>query len=174
MMQSSPMNSNRAIILLGRLFFGAMFVYAAYSKLLHPTFILHPWFALKFAVKANLANFAGEVETFKFLSASSSGALAQVLPFVELSLGLLLLIGWRVRYWFAGVSLLLVVFLSVLTRAYVLHLDIKNCGCFATPEPLTGMTLVRDGALLAAALFCTYFAFVEARKPHPWTATPSS
>ena len=170
MMQSSPLNLRRALILLGRIFFGAMFVYAAYSKLLHPTFILHPWFAFKFAVKANLANFAGEVETFKFLSASSSGALAHVLPFVELSLGLLLLIGWRARYWFAGASLLLVVFLSVLTRAYLLHLDIKNCGCFATPEPLTGMTLVRDGLLLAAALLCTYLAFIEARRPHPWTA----
>jgi uncharacterized membrane protein YphA (DoxX/SURF4 family) len=174
MMQSSPLTLRRALILLGRLSFGAMFVYAAHSKLLQPTFILHPWFALKFAVHANLANFAGEVETFKFLSVSASTTLAHVLPFVELSLGLLLLIGWRARYWFAGASLLLVVFLFVLTRAYLLHLDIKNCGCFATPEPLTGMTLVRDGLLLAAALVCTYLAFIEARKPHPWTAAPTS
>ena len=170
MMQSSPMNFRRAIILVGRFFFGAMFIYAAYSKLLHPTFMLHPWFAFQFAVKSNLANFAGEVETFKFLSTEHSAMLAKVLPFVELGLGLLLLIGWRVRYWFACVSLLLVVFLSVLTRAYLLHLDIKNCGCFATPEPLTGMTLVRDGLFLAAALLCTSFAFVQARRPHPWTS----
>ena len=116
------------------------------------------------------ANFAGEVETFKFLPAANAALLARTLPFIELALGLLLLIGWRVRYWLTGVSLLLVVFLSVLTRAYLLHLDIKDCGCFATPEPLNGMTLVRDSVFLAAALLCTYFAFVEARKPHPWTA----
>jgi uncharacterized membrane protein YkgB len=173
MMQSSPLNLRRIVIILGRLFLGATFVYAAYSKILHPTFILHPWFAFKFAVKANLASFASEVETFKFLSASASALLAHTLPFIELALGLLLLIGWRVRYWLTGVSLLLVVFLSVLTRAYLLHLDIKDCGCFATPEPLNGLTLVRDSVFLAAALLCTYFAFIEARKPHPW-ATPKN
>ncbi len=171
MMQSSPLNFRRVIILLGRLFLGATFVYAAYSKILHPTFILRPWFAFKFAVTANLANFASEVETFKVLSASGSAFVAHTLPFVELALGLLLLIGWRVRIWLAGVSVLLLGFLSILTRAYILHLDIKNCGCFATPEPLTGMTLVRDGLFVAVALLCTYFAFVENRKPHPWTAS---
>jgi DoxX len=170
MMQSSPFSLRRAAILLGRLFLGATFVYAAYSKILHPTFILHPWFAFKFAVTLNLANFASEVETFKVLSATGSAFVAHTLPFVELALGLLLLIGWRVRFWLAGVSLLLLAFLSILTRAYLLHLDIKNCGCFATPEPLTGMTLVRDGLFVAVALLCTYFAFVEAGKPHPWTA----
>ena len=45
-----------------------------------------------------------------------------------------------------------------------------NCGCFATPEPLTGMTIVRDGSLSALALLMTVFAFLEARKPHPWSA----
>jgi hypothetical protein len=45
-----------------------------------------------------------------------------------------------------------------------------NCGCFATREPLTGMTVVRDGMLVALALFMTVFAFIEARQPHPWSA----
>jgi len=164
------MNFRRFAILLGRLFLGVTFLYAAYSKLFHPNFMLHPWFAFKFAVSANLANFASEVETFKVLSREGSAFVAHTLPFVELALGLLLLIGWRVRIWLATVSLLLLGFLSVLTRAFLLHIEIKNCGCFATPEPLTGMTLVRDGVFLAIALLCTYFAFVEARKPHPWAA----
>jgi len=51
-----------------------------------------------------------------------------------------------------------------------LHMDI-NCGCFGTPEKLTGMTVVRDGALAVLALLMTIFAFLEARQPHPW-ATP--
>ena len=173
-MQSSPMNFRRAIILIGRLFLGGTFIYAAYSKLLHPNFLLHPWFAFKFAVSANLANFASEVETFKVLSADGSAFVAHTLPFVELALGLLLLIGWRVRIWLAAVSLLLLGFLSVLTRAFLLHIEIKNCGCFATPEPLTGMTLVRDGLFVFVALLCTYFAFIEARKPHPWVAPSNS
>jgi uncharacterized membrane protein YphA (DoxX/SURF4 family) len=168
------MNLRRAVVLIGRLFLGGTFIYAAYSKILHPTFILHPWFAFKFAVTANLANFAAEVETFKVLSASGSALLAHTLPFIELALGLLLVIGWRARYWLTAVSLILVLFLSVLTRAFLLHLDIKDCGCFATPEPLTAMTLVRDGFFVAIALLCTYCAFAEARKPHPWTAPSNS
>jgi hypothetical protein len=45
-----------------------------------------------------------------------------------------------------------------------------NCGCFATPEPLTIKTVIRDGALAALALLMTIFAFSEAPKPHPWSA----
>jgi hypothetical protein len=60
-------------------------------------------------------------------------------------------------------------FLGVVTRAYLLHMDI-NCGCFGTPEKLTGMTVVRDAAFSALAVLMTYFAFVEARQPHPWNA----
>jgi uncharacterized membrane protein YphA (DoxX/SURF4 family) len=174
MMQSSPFNLRRAIVLIGRFFLGATFIYAGYSKILHPTFLLHPWIAFKFAVTANLANFASEVETFKVLSASGSAFVAHILPLVEVALGLLLLIGWRVRVWLAAASLLLIGFLSVLTRAFLLHLDIKNCGCFATPEPLTGMTLVRDGLFVAVALLSTYCAVIEAQKPHPWSAPSNS
>jgi len=57
----------------------------------------------------------------------------------------------------------------VVIRAYVLHMDI-NCGCFGTPEKLTGMTVIRDSLFLLLALLMTVFAFIEARKQHPWTA----
>ena len=61
----------------------------------------------------------------------------------------------------------------VVTRAYLLHMDI-NCGCFATPEPLTIMTVLRDGALVLLALVMTVLAFQEAAKPHPWSVPESS
>src|SRR2546422_8225335 len=51
---------------------------------------------------------------------------------------------------------------GVVSRAYLLHMNV-NCGCFATPEPLTGMTVARDGALVALAVLMTIFAFMEAR-----------
>jgi hypothetical protein len=73
------------------------------------------------------------------------------------------------RIWASAVTLIMVGFLAVVTRAYLLHMDI-NCGCFGTPEKLTGMTVVRDSAFVALAVLMTYFAFVEARKPHPWNA----
>jgi uncharacterized membrane protein YkgB len=94
---------------------------------------------------------------------------AHTLPFVEIVLGLLVLIGWRLRIWAAAITAIMVAFLTVVTRAYLLHMDI-NCGCFGTPEKLTGMTVVRDGAFTLLALLTTIFAFMEAREPHPWSA----
>jgi hypothetical protein len=60
-------------------------------------------------------------------------------------------------------------FFSVVTRAYLLHMDIK-CGCFGEPEPLTGFTVLRDGSLALLAVLMTVFAYQEARRPHPWSA----
>jgi hypothetical protein len=39
---------------------------------------------------------------------------------------------------------------------------------------LTIKTVLRDGALAALAVWMTVFAFLEARKPHPWTAPQNS
>lgn len=170
MMQSSPLNLRRAIIWTGRLVLGGIFVYAGFSKLLMPNNAhLWPMFFLKFSISMNISVFAQQVESYKLISPEASQMVAHTLPFVEIVLGLLLLIGWRLRIWATAITAIMVGFLAVVTRAYLLHMDI-NCGCFGTPEKLTGMTIVRDGALVALALLMTIFAFLEAREPHPWSA----
>src|SRR6266403_5018189 len=169
MMQSSPLNIRRAIIWIGRLVLGGIFVYAGFSKLLMPNTHLWPMFVLKFSITMNISSFAQQVESYKLISPEASQLVAHTLPFVEIVLGLLLLIGWRLRIWATAITAIMVGFLAVVTRAYLLHMDI-NCGCFGTPEKLTGMTVVRDGALVALALLMTIFAFLEARQPHPWAA----
>jgi putative oxidoreductase len=169
MMQSSPLNFRRVVIWIGRLLLGGIFVYAGYAKLTYPNHNLWPWFMLKFSVAANLSTFAFQVESYKVLGSAGSSLVAHTLPYVEMVLGLLLLSGWKFRIWAAMVSAILVGFLTLVTRAYLLHMDI-NCGCFGTPEPLTIMTVMRDGALVALAVITTAFAFQEARQSHPWTA----
>jgi hypothetical protein len=171
MMQSSPMNWRRAVILVGRLVLAGVFLFAAYSKIFLPNSLFGP-LPTKFALSINLQNFVPAVEQYKVVSPDTAVSIAHTLPFIELSLGLLLLFGWRIRIWLSVASAMLVGFLSLLTWAFLKHMDIKDCGCFASsiPEPLNGWTLVRDGAFLAFALLITYFAFVEARKPHPWAA----
>jgi uncharacterized membrane protein YphA (DoxX/SURF4 family) len=170
MMQSSPINLRRAIIWIGRLVLGGIFVYAGFSKLLMPNNAhLWPMFFLKFSISMNLSSFAEQVESYKMISLEASQLVAHTLPFVEIVLGLLLLIGWRLQIWATAITAIMVGFLAVVTRAYLLHMDI-NCGCFGTPEKLTGMTVVRDGAFTALAMLMTVFAFLEARKPHPWSA----
>jgi len=168
MMQSSPFNFRRIIIWIGRLVLGGIFVYAGFSKLLLPNTNLWPIFALKFSIIMNISLFAQQVESYKIISSEASRLVAHTLPFVEIVLGLLLLIGWRFRMWAAAITAIMVGFLGVVTRAYLLHMDI-NCGCFGTPEKLTGWTVLRDSAFASLAILMTVFAFIEARQPHPWS-----
>jgi uncharacterized membrane protein YphA (DoxX/SURF4 family) len=169
MLQSSPLTIRRAVIWLGRLVLGGIFVYAGYSKLFLPNFNPWPLFALRFSLSTNIANFAVQVDSYKLLSPGGVSFVAHTLPFAEIVFGFLLLVGWHLRIWASLITLIMLGFLAAVSRAYLLHMNI-NCGCFATPEPLTGMTIVRDGALAALALLMTVFAFLEARKPHPWSA----
>ncbi len=169
MMQSSPLNLRRAIIWIGRLVLGGIFLYAGYSKVFLPNNNLWPLFVLKFSISMNILNFAIQVEAFKLLPPWGVQFVAHTLPFAEILLGLLVLTGWRLRIWASFLTLIMLGFFVVVTRAYLLHMNI-NCGCFATPEPIGPQKILEDAALSALALLMTYFAFVESRQPHPWSA----
>jgi hypothetical protein len=173
MMESSPLNFRRAVIWLGRLLLGGIFVYAGYAKLTYPNHNLWPYFMLKFSLSANLSTFAFQVESFKVLGASGSAFVAHTLPFVEIALGFLLLAGWRFRIWASLATAILLGFLTLVTRAYLLHMEI-NCGCFATPEPISLKKIFQDGAMVLLAILMTVFAFQEARKPHAWASPQTS
>jgi uncharacterized membrane protein YphA (DoxX/SURF4 family) len=163
MMQSSPLNLRRAIIWLGRLLLGGIFLYAGYSKLVLPTMHPHP------PIGIALAMFALQVDSYQLLAPWAVKFVAHTLPFAEIGLGLLLIIGWKLRIWATLTSLLILGFFVAVVRSYAMGLQI-NCGCFANPEPLTIMTVIRDGLLAALALLMTIFTFLEARQPHPWSA----
>ncbi len=163
MMQSRPFNLRRAVIWIGRLVLAGIFIYAGYAKIFLP--IMHPRPPIGLA----LSFFALQVDSYQILAPWAVNFVAHTLPFAEIGLGLLLLIGWKLRIWATLNTLLILGFFVAVTRSYALGMQI-NCGCFATPEPLTLMTVIRDGLLAALAVLMTVFAFMEARKPHPWTA----
>jgi uncharacterized membrane protein YphA (DoxX/SURF4 family) len=169
MMQSAPFTYRRLIIWIGRLVLGVIFLYAGVAKLTMPNTHLWPWFVLKFSVATNLGEFTKQVYSYQLLSSAAASFVGHTLPFAEIVIGLALLIGWRLRLWASLVTLIMLGFLGVVTRAYLLHLDI-NCGCFGAPEKLTGMTIVRDAAISSLALLMTYFVFTESKQPHPWSA----
>jgi uncharacterized membrane protein YphA (DoxX/SURF4 family) len=169
MMQSTPLNLRRVIIWIGRLVLGGIFIYAGYAKLFLPNHNLWPFFILKFSISTNLSNFATQVEAFKLLPAWGVQFVANTLPFTEIILGLLVLIGWRLRIWAPVITAIMLGFFAVVLRAYLLHMDI-NCGCFSTPQPINLQKVLEDAALSGLALLMTIFAFMEARRPHPWAA----
>jgi putative oxidoreductase len=173
MMQYAPFNYRRLIIWVGRIILAGILIYAGYSKLFSPNLMLHSFFTFKFSVTANISNFGQQVRSYQMLSEPGISFVSHFLPPVEMALGLLLLLGWRLRVWASLVSLLLLGFLTIVVRAYLLGLQI-DCGCFGKPEPLTGWTIIRDGSFLLLALLMTFFAFQEAQRPHPWSATSVS
>src|ERR1700752_2576734 len=99
MMQCSPLNFRRGIIWIGRLVLGVVFVVAGYSKVFLPNQNFWPFFFFKFSVAMNLSNFATQVEAYKLLASGGVQFVAHTLPFAEIILGLLLLIGWRLKIW---------------------------------------------------------------------------
>jgi uncharacterized membrane protein YphA (DoxX/SURF4 family) len=168
-MQSSPLNFRRLIIWIGRLVLGCIFIYAGYAKIFLPNRNLWPFFILKFSISMNLSNFATQVEAFKLLPGWGVQFVAHALPFTEIILGLLVLIGWRLRIWAPVLTAIMLGFFAVVLRAYLLHMDI-NCGCFATPQPINLQKVLEDAALSGLALLMTVFALKEARQAHPWLA----
>lgn len=173
MMQSAPFNYRRIVIWLGRIVLAFIFIYAGLAKLIRWDMHLPPLtlanFPFPWRETIPTALFAAQIDSYQMVRPWMSLFIAHWLPWAEILLGILLLVGFGLRIWSTLVTLIVGGFFTAVLRAYVLHLDI-NCGCFAKPEALTGMTVLRDGLLFLLAVLMTVFAFQEARKPHPWAA----
>jgi putative oxidoreductase len=149
----------RALLVMGRVALAAVFLFAAYSKLFQPT----PHIA------TNAAFFALQVDSYRLLPTWAVPLVARTLPWLELGLGVLLLVGYPLRSVTVVTSALLLSFFSLMVRTYAMGLEI-NCGCFGPGETLGAKTLVRDGLLLALSLAVTLGAFIAARSKPPVAA----
>lgn len=140
----------RGLLVLGRLALGAIFVYAAFTKL---------YFNGGWHLDDYQFFFAMAINSYNMLPMWAVVGAAWVLPWLELGLGALLIIGAGLRWTGLIASGLLVVFIGVITRAMILGLEI-NCGCFGNNEKLGTVTLLRDTGLLLLALAVTTGAFL--------------
>lgn len=122
------------VVLALRLVLGAVFVYAAYTKL-----------------RQSWLLFALSIDSYQLLPEWAVFALARTLPWLELALGLLLIAGVWLRYLSIAATGILALFFTVMVVSYFRGAGI-DCGCFGVGEPLSLKTLVRDGVLLAAAI----------------------
>jgi uncharacterized membrane protein YphA (DoxX/SURF4 family) len=123
--------------LAGRLVIGGVFAAAALTKIGDP----------QATVRA--------VRAYDLLPEAVVQPLGYALPYVELVLALLLVVGLGVRVVVAVAAGLLVVFIGGVASAWARGLQI-DCGCFggggATDDPKYAVEIVRDVALLGAAL----------------------
>jgi uncharacterized membrane protein YphA (DoxX/SURF4 family) len=130
----------------GRGILAAVFVYAAWTKLRQPWEI-----------------FALSIDSYGVLPEWAVIIVARMLPWFELTLGLLLLLGvWLVAV-SSTVSLLLLGFMASMLRAWWLDLGI-DCGCFGIGQAVSPGTLARDGALTLLSVGLTAGAVVLSRR----------
>jgi uncharacterized membrane protein YphA (DoxX/SURF4 family) len=140
----------RVLLTLGRVALGLVFLVAAYTKL-HFNGSWHFGDYHFF--------FAMAIDSYNMLPLWAVEWMARVLPILEAALGALLISGLGLRWVASITSGLLLVFIGAMTRALILHIQIK-CGCFGNDEPLTIFTLLRDSSLLVLALAVTIGAFL--------------
>jgi len=138
-------NRTRHAFLLSRLFLGGIFVYASYDKILHPV------------------PFAEIVFNYQILPEILINLVSLFLPWLELLMGLSLILG----VWLPGAVListvLLFVFFTTLVFNMLRGLDI-DCGCFTVSAgPSSGghmlWYLFRDGFFLLVAFFLFFSTF---------------
>ncbi|MEU4419302.1 MauE/DoxX family redox-associated membrane protein [Actinoplanes sp. NPDC024001] len=103
----------------------------------------------------DLAQSARAVNAYQLMSYDAAKVVGAVQPFLEIALGLLLLIGLAVRLT-AGISaVLMMIFIAGIVSAWARGLQI-DCGCFSTggalaegKEAAYGLDILRDLGFLA-------------------------
>ncbi|HMA97671.1 MAG TPA: MauE/DoxX family redox-associated membrane protein [Polyangiaceae bacterium] len=135
----STWNGHAWLALAIRLYLSWLFLSACWHKILHPE------------------SFALDVATYQLLPRYAVHLFAIFIPWLELVVGVCLLIGFRVRAAALLVWTMLLSFTIALGWALYLGLDM-SCGCFASQSAAGGdaiswRTLVRDLSWLALASY---------------------
>jgi len=133
-----------------RIILGIVFVYASIDKILHP------------------ADFADSVFNYQILPDSLINLTALILPYLELILGISLIIGIALPGAAFLSNLLLVTFMAALIFNLARGLNI-HCGCFsAKAEAAEGhemiWTVLRDSVFLLMGMFLFLRLYFEKRR----------
>jgi uncharacterized membrane protein YphA (DoxX/SURF4 family) len=150
-------SKTRFLLPAARIVLGLIFVYAAYAKLhFNGAWHLRDYYFF----------FAMSIDSYRMLPLVMVQWMARILPWLEVGLGALLIVGAGVRWAGLAVTMLLVVFMVALAHAALGGLEI-NCGCFGTGSVKPGRELMLDGVLLALALSVTVGGFLSRRAGKP-------
>lgn len=137
----------RVLPWVARLVLAAIFLYAGFSKVYPPE---------------NRFRFEITLSTQQLLPDWGVIAVARVLPWLEIALGVLLIAGWKLRYVATFATLLLGTFLTAVSITYARGIQ-ADCGCFGFGEPISRWTLTRDTVFLALAGYLAVSAWRASR-----------
>ena len=150
-MRKYVFSSSILLSLCARLILGAIFIYASIDKVLHPE------------------AFAKAVFNYQILPHAFINATAIVLPWLELILGVFLIVGLFREGSVGLVTLLLLVFLGAMAFNLARGLDI-NCGCFSSEGGAAGVHMgwyfLRDALFLVPALYLFVITFLRRNWRH--------
>ncbi len=99
--------------------------------------------------------FASAIAGYKLVPDSFIFPLATYLPWLEMGLGVLLLIGWKIRYVAVGAAALLLFFTVILTVTYLRGIE-ADCGCFGFGHKISPLTIARDMLILLPAVLLIF------------------
>jgi putative oxidoreductase len=145
----------RALMVLGRVALGAIFIYAAFTKL----YFNGGWHFGDYHFFFGMV-----ISSYNILPFWAVEWAARILPWFELLLGVLLTAGVALRWTGLLACALLLLFIGAMTRAYMNGLEIM-CGCFGNNEKLGPLTLLRDSSMLIPAVGVTIGAFLTRKRP---------
>ena len=134
------------LVLIARLILGVIFIYASIDKVLHP------------------AAFAKAVYNYQILPGALINLTSLILPWLELVLGLFLMIGLFREGSVCMATVLMLIFFGAMVFNLARGLNI-HCGCFSTSTEGTGNVsmawyVLRDGLFLVPAFYLFYRTFL--------------
>lgn len=122
-----------------RLIVGFIFILAAAGKIAEP------------------AQFAKEIANYQILPLFTVNIVALILPWLELVVAILLMLGIRIKANATLISAMLVFFILAIAAAMVRGLNI-DCGCFSNSDTLVGWRKIfEDLGLLMGSLYLIFF-----------------
>lgn len=107
------------------------------------------------------SDLASTIVAFRLdLPSAMVGFSALALPPLEIVLGAYLLLGWQLRIVSSAAVIVLLVFIAALASVVIRGIP-TPCGCFGPGEtdPVTWLTVVRDGAAIVPAIYLVWWSW---------------
>jgi uncharacterized membrane protein YphA (DoxX/SURF4 family) len=135
----------QVLVVIVRVVLATVFVYAGIAKIASPR------------------DFANSIAAFRVVTISLVNLTALGLPFFEISIGLMLLFGWKVRAASLGAMMLFAVFVALFVQALIRGINV-DCGCFGSNTPIFSnvwLPLVRNVLLFGVSAWLYFKEFAD-------------